>query len=121
MKRTFIPVLLLILGCACLSAQSTYGDSLKAQFSSDGDAQAFAAWAESMGQGNGAMITRNEDGSTSVILPDVATEKMADRSGRDRCACERDPGRACDSPLMIQRPRPIIPLTRMMTGYTTSR
>ena len=63
---------------ACLSAQSARGDSLRARFSSDSDAQAFAAWAEFMGQSNGAMITHNADGSTSVILPDVATERMAE-------------------------------------------
>lgn len=78
MTRTFVPGLLLIIGFAALGAQSTHAGSLKARFSSDGDAQAFAAWAEFTGQGNAAMITHNADGSTTVILPDVAMEKMAD-------------------------------------------
>jgi len=69
---------LLTFNFAVVPMQWAQGDSVHAQFSTYGDADTFLVKAQNNGQGKGAKITHNPDGTTSVTLPDVATEHMSE-------------------------------------------
>ena len=69
---------LLVTALTVFGAVATQGDRIDADFSNAADADAFVAAAQGSGQGKGAQVTHNEDGTTSVALPEVATEMMAE-------------------------------------------
>ena len=77
MKKLFLYTLF-VTALAVFAAVATQGDRLDADFSNAADDDAFVAVAQGSGQGNGAQVTHNEDGTTSVSLPEVATEMMAE-------------------------------------------
>ena len=77
MKKLFLYTLF-VTALAVLGAVATQGDRIDADFSNAADADAFVAAAHGSGQGKGAQVTHNEDGTTSVTLPEVATEMMAE-------------------------------------------
>jgi len=85
MKLKGLLIVLVIFGFAALSAQWAQGGSVKADFSNAVDAEEFAAAAAARGQGKGAQVTHNKDGSTTVSLPEVATEMM-DETAMDAIA-----------------------------------
>ncbi len=85
MKLKSILIGLVVLGFAALSAQWAQGGGVTARFSSDADATAFQGGASAQECG-GAIVTHNEDGTTSVELPncanpsDVALDAIAEHA-----------------------------------------
>jgi len=53
-------------------------DSIQVKFANDQDAESFVQTAHNNGQGHGAVIVRNDDGSLSVTLPEIATDNMSE-------------------------------------------
>ncbi len=77
MKKLYLYTLF-ITALAVFGAVAAQADRIDADFSNADDADAFVAAAEDRGQGRGAQVTHNEDGTTSVGLPEVAAEMMAE-------------------------------------------
>jgi hypothetical protein len=77
MKKFFLYTLF-VAALAGFGVVATQADRIDADFLNADDADAFVAAAEDRGQGRGAQVTHNEDGTTSVGLPEVATEMMAE-------------------------------------------
>lgn len=78
MKHVYTLISILLFGFIMLPAQWAVGDSVHAKFSNNGDAGVFLEKAQNNGQGKGAMVTHHPDGTTSVTLPNVATENMSE-------------------------------------------
>jgi hypothetical protein len=77
MKKVYLYTLF-ITALAVAGALVAQADRMNAKFSNTDDADAFVEGAAENGQGNGAQVTHHDDGTTTVTLPEVATEMMSE-------------------------------------------